>query len=187
MQYILYFLLVAAVFGLVALCDFLLKKLLPKPRYDSTNVVRLPRYSFILGLIITLLGGIAVLYVPRATEPFLWFGGWVVMVIGAYLLVNFFWTGVFYDDEGFSYRVFPRKARTYRYSDITGQRTFVAKSGWNTNLYARGEEIQLYAAMQGVAEFLNKAFFAWCRQKGIDPDTIENDPHMLTFFPEPEE
>ena len=73
------------------------------------------------------------------------------------------------------------------YEEITGQRAYLAKSGWNTNLYARDDEIQLYAALQGVSEFLNKAFFAWCRQKGIDPDTVENDPHMLVFFPEPED
>ena len=48
-----------------------------------------------------------------------------------------------------------------------------------------GDEIQLYSAMQGLSDFLNKAFFRWCEQKGIDPDTVENDPSMLVFFPEP--
>lgn len=186
MQYLFYFLLIGVIFGLIALCDFLLKKLLPKPRYDTSHAVRLPRYSFILGVIIAVVGLVAILYVPRETEALLWYGSWIVLIMGAGLLLNFFSTGIFYDDEGFTYRVLLKKPRTYRYSDITAQRTFVAKSGWNTSLYANGEEIQLYAAMQGVSEFLNKAFFAWCRQKNIDPDTVENDPHMLIFFPEPE-
>jgi len=185
MQYLLYFLLIGAIFGLIALGDFLLKKILPKSRYDTAQAVRLPRYSFILGLIVAMVGFIAILYVPRETEAFLWYGGWIVLVMGIGMLVNFFATGIFYDEEGFTYRVLFKKPRTYRYSDITAQRTFVAKSGWNTSLYAKDEEIQLYAAMQGVSEFLNKAFFAWCRQKGIDPDTVENNPHMLVFFPEP--
>ena len=186
MQYVLYLLLIAVIFGLIALGDFILKKLF-KNRVSTENAVRLPRYSFILGILISLLGLIAILYVPRQTEQFLWLGSWLVLVIGLYLLVNFFWTGIFYDDEGFTYRSFPRKARTYRYEDITGQRTFAAKSGWNSNLYAAGDEVQLYAAMQGLSDFLHKAFYAWCRAKNLDPNTVENDPHNLIFFPEPNE
>ena len=184
MKYLLYALLIAVIFGLVALGDFLLKKLF-KIGPTRGAAVRMPRYSSILGLIMALLGLIAVLYVPREDERFLWLGSWVVLVMGLYLLVNFFSFGIFYDDEGFTCRALGKKPRTYRYGEITGQRTFVAKSGWNSNLYARGEEIQLFAAMQGLSDFLNKAFFAWCRENGIDPDTVENDPHNLIFFPEP--
>lgn len=186
MQYVLYILLVAVGFGLVALCDFLLKKLVFKNRRD-TAAVRMPRYSFIMGLILALVGLIGVLFIPRQTEGFLWFGCWIVLIMGAYLLVNFFWFGIYYDDEGFVYRVLGKKSRAFRYGEITGQRTFVAKSGWNANLYTVNGEIQLYAAMQGLSDFLNKAFFAWCRQTGVDPDAVENDPHNLIFFPEPEE
>ena len=186
MQYVLYILLIAVLFGLVALCDFLLKKFVFRSHSDG-NAVRMPRYSFIAGILLSLLGLLAVFYVPRETEAFLWGGSWLVLIMGIFLLVNFFWSGIFYDDEGFTYRVFPRKGRTYRYGDITGQRTFVAKSGWNSNLYVKGEEVQLYAAMQGLSDFLHKAFYAWCRETGIDPNTVENDPHNLIFFPEPEE
>lgn len=188
MIYVLYFLLIAAVFGLVALCDFLLKKLLPKPRYvQKGNVVRMPRYSFILGLIITLFAVFALLYVPYAEQRALWLAAWIVLAMGIFLLVNFFRFGIFYDEEGFTHRTLTKKARSYRYEEITGQRSFLAKSGWNSSLYAAGDEIQLYAAMQGVGTFLNKAFFAWCCQKGIDPDTVENNPTMFVFFPDPEE
>ena len=187
MQYVLYLLLIAVMFGLVALCDFLLKKLVFRNRQQYDNAVRMPRYSFILGILLTVFALVGVLYIPMQEELFLWLGCWLVLVIGAYLLVNFFWTGIFYDDTGFTYRVFPRKGKTYRYGDITGQRTFVAKSGWNSNLYVDGDEVQLYAAMQGLSNFLNKAFYAWCREKDIDPNDVENDPHNLIFFPEPEE
>ena len=187
MQYVLYLLLIAVIFGLIALGDFLLKKLFRRSTASADQVVRMPRYSFVLGILITVLGLVAVLYIPRETERFLWFGCWIVLVIGVYLLVNFFWTGIFYDDEGFTYRVFPRKAVRISYGQIRGQRSFVAKSGWNSNLDTEQGEVQLYAAMQGLSGFLNKAFFAWCREKGIDPDTVENDPHNLIFFPEPQE
>ena len=186
MQYILYLLLIAVLFGLVALCDFLLKKLVFRSRHTG-KAVRMPRYSFILGILMSVFALMGVLYISMQEERVLWLGCWLVLVMGLFLLVNFFWSGIFYDDRGFTYRVFPRKGKTYRYGDITGQRTFVAKSGWNSNLYVGGDEVQLYAAMQGLSDFLHKAFYAWCKEKGLDPNDVENDPHNLIFFPEPEE
>lgn len=186
MKYVLYLLLIAFIFGLIALVDFLFQKFFPKNGTVKTgNAVRMPRYSFILGLIMALLGLMGLLYIPRKTEMFLWFGCWVVMVMGAYLLVNFCRFGIFYDEDQFIYRTLTKKARTYRYADIQGQRSFLARSGYNTTLYVDGDELQLYAVMQGLDGFLNKAFFRWCAQTGTDPDTVENDPSMLLFFPEP--
>ena len=40
--------------------------------------------------------------------------------------------------------------------------------------------------MQNLNAFLSKAFFKWCAAKGIDPDTIENNPRMATYFPDPD-
>lgn len=188
MKYVLYFLLVAVIFGLIALVDFIFRKLFPgESAMKQGKAVRMPRYSFILGLILTLLGVIGLLYIPYRREMALWLGCWVVLLMGAYLLVNFCRFGIFYDDERFVYRTLTRKAKTYRYSDIQSQRSFLARSGYNTILYVAGDEIQLYAAMQGLSDFLNKAFFRWCAQKGVDPDTVETNPDMLLFFPDPDE
>ena len=41
--------------------------------------------------------------------------------------------------------------------------------------------------MQCLDAFLNKAFFRWCSAKGIDPDSVENNPRMLTYFPDPDD
>ncbi len=187
MKYILYLLLIAVIFGCFALVDFLLKKLLRQTEAERRGqAVRLPRYSFILGLIMSLLGLIVLLFAPLGGQPLLIAGCWLILLIGLFLLVNFFRFGIFYDDNGFVYRTLTQKAKSYHYGDITGQRAFLAKSGLNTTLYAKGDEIQLYSAMQGLDSFLNKAFFSWCRAKGIDPDTVENNPPMLVYFPEPE-
>ena len=56
----------------------------------------------------------------------------------------------------------------------------------DTLLFVGEESLQLYSAMQGLDSFLNKAFFRWCAVKGIDPDSVENNPAMLTYFPDPE-
>ena len=188
MKYVMYILLVAVMFGLVALVDWLLKKLFPKKgAMKSGKAVRMPRYSVIFGILMTLLGVIALLFLPLEQERFLAFGCVVVLIMGVYLLVNFCRFGIFYDEEGFVYRTLTKKARSYRYSDIESQQSFVAKSGLNTTLYVAGDEIRLYSAMQGLSDFLNKAFFRWCAQKGIDPDTVENDPSVLVFFPQPDQ
>ena len=184
MIYLLYFLLIAVIFGLIALCDHLLKKILPKPKHAKKgNVVRMPRYSFIFGLFLTVFSVLVLLFVPLSQQKALWLAAWGVLAMGVFLLVNFFRFAIFYDDDGFTYMTLTKKARSYRYDDIRAQESFLAKSGWNSTLYVAGDEVPLTAAMQGVDKFLNKAFFAWCRQKGIDPDTVENNPTMLVFFP----
>lgn len=188
MNYVLYILLIAAIFGLIALLDFLFHKLFPKSKAEqSGQVVRLPRYSSILGLLMALLGIIALLFLPLEGQRLLQFGCVLVLVIGLFLLVNYFRFGIFYDDECFVYRTMTHKARAYRYEDITGQRSFLARSGLNTSLYVGADEIQLYDAMQGLDSFLNKAFYGWCRAKGMDPDKVPHNPRNLTYFPDPED
>lgn len=187
MIYIWYILLIAVGFGLVALIDLLLQKLFPKSKTMlSGKVVRMPRFSFILGLLITFFAIVGLLYLPLE-EKLLWWGCWLVLVMGAYLLTNFCRFGIFYDDEGFIYRTLTQKAKTYRYADITAQRSFLAKSGVNTTLYVGGEEIALYSAMQGLGDFLHFAFYRWCEESDTDPDTVENNPAMLHYFPEAKE
>lgn len=188
MIYVGYFLLIAVIFGLIALGDFLLKRLLPKPQYaQSGNVVRMGRFAFIIGLMICIVAVVGLLYVPF-TRLILWICCWIVLVMGAFVLTYYFRVGIFYDEEGFTYRTLTGKARSYRYSQIKAQQSFLAKSGWNSALYLKnGDEVPLSAAMQDVDKFLRKAFSAWCKSKNIDPDTVENNPSMLVFFPPLEE
>ena len=187
MKYVLYILLIAVIFGLVALADWIFQKLFPKDAVmKSGKAVRMPRYSLILGLILFMIGLVGLLFIPFQAEKFLWLGCGLVAVMGLYLLVNFFRFGIFYDDQLFVYRTLTKKARTYRYADIEKQRSFLAKSGLNTTLYVAGDEIPLYSAMQGLGDFLSKAFYRWCDARGIDPDTVENNPEMLVYFPDEE-
>lgn len=184
MKYLLYVLLIAVIFGLVALCDFVFGKLFHKAKVQKTaKAVRMPRYSFILGVLIVVLSIIGLLFYTDA-DLFLRIGMVIAMVIGLYITANFMGFGIFYDDEGFTYRRLTKKAVTCRYADITGQRSFLAKSGLNVTLLAGDEEIPLNGSMQGVSDFMNCAFFAWCRQTGRDPDAQEYDPTTLRYFPE---
>ena len=184
MIWLVYLFFVAAVFGIIALFDFLLKKILPKPRHaQKGNVVRMPRHSFIFGMFLTVFSVLVLLFVPLSEQKVLWWAAWFVLAMGAFLLVNFFRFGIFFDEDGFTCRTLTGKARSYRYEEIRAQESFLAKSGWNSTLYVADSEVPLTAAMQGVDKFLNRSFFGWCRQKGIDPDTVENNPTLLVFFP----
>lgn len=182
-NYLLYFLLIAVIFGLVALVDFIFKKLFSRSGVrQKGKAVRMPRYSFILGIFISLLSVIGLLFYEEA-DLFLTIGMAVALIMGLYVLVNFLRFGIFYDEDGFEYRTLTQKPRYFRYGDITGQRGFLARSGLNVSLIAAGTEIPLNGAMQGVAEFMSHAFFAWCRETGRDPDSMEFDPSTLSYFP----
>ena len=184
MKYVLYLLLIAVIFGLVALVDFVFGKLFPKSKVKKTaKAVRMPRYSFIVGILIVFLCVIGLLFYTQA-DLFLRIGMVIAMVMGLYMAVNYISFGIFYDDEGFTYRTLSKKAVTFRYADITGQRSFLARSGLNVTLLAGETEIPLNGSMQGLSDFMNCAFFAWCRQTGLDPDTQEYDPSTLHYFPE---
>ena len=185
MKYILYILLVAVIFGLVALVDFVFGKLFPKSDLEQHGkVVRLPRYSFILGLLMAVFGLVVVLLLSPKRQLYLWLGALIVMVMGAFLLVNFFSFAIWYDETGFSYRTLTKKKQTFRYTDITGQRSFLARSGVNILLYVDGQEVALYTAMQGLKPFLETAFRAWCTARDVDPDTVQTNPDYLSYFPE---
>ena len=79
-----------------------------------------------------------------------------------------------------------RREKEFHYSQIRGQRSLMTRGGINTILFVGDEEINLYSSMQNLNAFLNKAFYRWCAAKGIDPDSVENNPRMFTWFPDPE-
>ena len=62
----------------------------------------------------------------------------------------------------------------------------MTRGGINTILFVGKDEINLYSAMQNLNPFLKHAFFRWCEANGIDPDSIENNPRMFTWFPDPD-
>lgn len=184
MKYILYILLIAVIFGLVALVDFVFGKLFPRLKAPKTaKAVRMPRYSFILGILIVVLGIMGLLFYTEA-DWFLRIGMVVAMAMGLYMTVNYIAFGIFYDEDGFTYRTLTKKAVAYRYGDITGQRSFLARSGLNISLLLGEQEIPLNGSMKGLSDFMNCAFFAWCRQTGRDPDEQDYDPTTLRYFPE---
>ena len=167
-KYIFVLIVCAVVFLICFLIDTLFKVIFPKSKLEkSKQVVRPPRKSAVAGVILTF-AGVAVLIKNLAGTPDTLFL-------------------IYFDDEGFLYKAWGHGKKEFRYSQIRGQRSLLTRGGVNTILFVGDEEIILYSAMQNLNAFLSKAFFKWCAVKGIDPDTIENNPRMATYFPDPDD
>ena len=179
----------AFVFLICFLIDTLFKLIFPKSRLEkSKQVVRPPRRSAVIGVILTFAGAaMLVKLLPEKTDVLFLIGSIVAVIFGVILLCTYFSIAIYYDDEGFLYKAWGHGKKEFRYSQIKGQRSLLTRGGVNTILFVGDEEINLYSAMQNLNAFLSKAFFKWCAAKGIDPDTVENNPRMATYFPDPDD
>ena len=179
----------AFVFLICFLIDTLFKLIFPKSRLEkSKQVVRPPRRSAVIGVILTFAGAaMLVKLLPEKSDVLFLIGSIVAVIFGVILLCTYFSIAIYYDDEGFLYKAWGHGKKEFRYSQIKGQRSLLTRGGVNTILFVGDEEINLYSAMQNLNAFLSKAFFKWCAAKGIDPDTVENNRRMATYFPDPED
>ena len=178
----------AFVFLICFLIDTLFKLIFPKSRLEkSKQVVRPPRRSAVIGVILTFAGAaMLVKLLPEKSDVLFLIGSIVAVIFGVILLCTYFSIAIYYDDEGFLYKAWGHGKKEFRYSQIRGQRSLLTRGGVNTILFVGKEEINLYSAMQNLNAFLSKAFFKWCAAKGIDPDSVENNPRMATYFPDPD-
>jgi len=185
LPYLFLVLLIGTVFLICWGVDSLLKRLFPKhPQQESGKAVRLPRYGVIVGIFLTFIAFVAELFFFKELEWYLHICCAVALGMGVFLLVQYCSFAIYYDAEGFIYRDLRHKAKFYRYGDILGQKSILTRSGVNSTLYLEGGEIIVYSAMQGLSDFLRYAFKHWCEEKGVDPETVENNPQYLTYFPE---
>ena len=178
----------AFVFLVCFLIDTLLKLIFPKSRLEKSKlVVRPPRRSAVIGIILIFAGVVVLLkQLGGQTDTLLLIGSIVAMIFGIILLCTYFSMAIYYDEEGFLYKAWGHGKKMYHYNQIKGQRSLMTRGGINTILFVGEDEINLYSAMQNLNTFLSKASFRWCAAKGIDPDSVENNPRMFTFFPDPE-
>lgn len=167
--------------------DKLVQRLFPKTELEKgKNVVRPARRSAVFGVILTFAAvAVTVFRISKEPDVLLLLGCAVAFILGVILLVSYFSFAIYYDNESFLYRSYGRK-REFHYGQIRGQRTLMTRGGYNAVLFVDDTEIDLYSSMQNVNVFLGKAFYRWCEQKGIDPNSVENNPRMMSWFPDPD-
>lgn len=186
MTFFLILLIAAAVFGLCFSVDKAFAKLFrSKAQHRSGKAVRTSKQYGLFGVILSVLGVIAVCVGISDDSVLLW-GGIVVLLMGVCLAVYYLSFGVFYDGETFLPSRFGKKEVTYRFSDIKGQKLYLVQGG---NIVIElhmtdGGTVSLQSTMDGVYPFLDTAFAAWCLQTGRDPQSCDfHDPSQSLWFP----
>ena len=176
---------------LVAVGTFLLCWLLDKgfqkafrsaPQHMSGKSVRLNKYNGLAGVILVLLGVVAMLF---GGEIIMLFGGGIVLLMGIGFMIRYMGFGVFYDDESFLVMSAGKQSREYRYNQIKSQQLYRNGGHILVELHMTdGTAVQVQSNMVGVYPFLDTAFTGWCYQKGIDPESCEfHDPDNSCWFP----
>lgn len=184
-----YILIAADVFGLCFLLDKGFQKAFRnKIQHRSGLSVRLNKAYSIAGVLLSVLGILAIMS-GIVDGNILLYGGILILIVGIGLCVYHLSFGVFYDEDAFVYTSFGKKETAYRYSDILAQKLYVITGGsLIVELHmADGNAVSIQTTMNGAYPFLDAAFAAWCRQKGIDPESCTfHDPENHLWFPQEE-
>lgn len=180
----------AATFGVCYLLDKLFTKHFRSlaQHHSGLSVRHSKRYAT-FGLLLVIIGILALFASFRNGLTFL-LGGIIVLLMGIGLIAFYLTFGIFYDADSFLLTTFGRKNVTYRFADIVGQKLYVVQGGSTlVELHlSDGNAVTIQSAMEGAYPFLDHAFFAWCRQKGLDPSGCDfHDPANSLWFPNVEE
>ena len=124
-----FILVAAATFGICYLFDKGFQKYFRnKKQHRSGLAVRLPKVYSIAGVLLSVLGTIALIN-GIAERNILLYGGLLVLLLGVCLCIYHLSFGIFYDEDSFVHTTFGKKDVTYRYSDILGQKLYVITGG----------------------------------------------------------
>lgn len=180
----------AVMFGLCFLADHLFKKLFrSKKQHNTGRSVRLSKRYGAFGTLMLVLSVAAVFGWINGGGWILGAGGGLIALVGLGLIVYYLTFGVYYDDDSFLLNTFGKKAVTYDYEDIVGQKLYNASGNVLIELYMKdGRSLGLQSNMDGVYPFLDEAFAGWCRQTEHDPENCPfHDPSNSKWFPEMED
>ena len=157
-------------------------------QHRSGLAVRLNKKYGAFGLILFALG-LATLFSGLSKGLLMIAAGLLIILVGVGLVVYYMTFGVFYDNDGFVLTTFGKKSKFYRYADIQSQQLYNSYGNILIELYLTdGRSVQLQAGLTGVYPFMDKAFAAWCTQKGIDPESCSfHDPENSCWFPNVED
>ncbi len=190
MEFILILLLVAIVFCLCWLVDQAFTRLFRnQPQHKSGLSLRPSKRYGSVGIIIAFLGIAGILTGIHDGNTAMIVGSSILVVCGIGLVAYYLSTGIFYDEDSFVYTSFGKKEVTYHFRDIRTQKLYVITGGsLVVELHmADGGAISIQTTMNGTYPFLDAAFAAWCRQKGISPESCTfHDPENHLWVPQEE-
>ena len=159
-----------------------------REQHKSGLAVKLNKRYALFGLLLTLLGTVGV-FTGIGNGMTLLVGSVAVLIMAVGLLVYYLSFGIYYDGETFLYSAFSRKSVSYRFGCIRAQKLYVIQGGTMVvELHMEdGTTVSIQTNMEGAYPFLDHAFSAWCRQKGLAPDACDfHDPSQHQWFPDVE-
>lgn len=175
----------AVVFGVCFLVDKgFTKAFRGQVQHQSGLSVRPNKKYGAFGLILVVVG-LGAVFTGLGDDIVLLIGGCIVIVLGIGLAGYYLSTGLFYDDESFIYTSFGKKSVTYHYRDIRAQQLYNAQGNLVVELYMTdGKSVHVHSNMNGAYDFLDKAFYGWCSQRGIVAENCSfHDPANSCWFP----
>ena len=149
--------------------------------------VRLPKRTCTFGILLCVLAVLVVFADFGDSKGKMLLAAAAVAAMGIGLIVYYMTYGLFYDENGFVYTAFGKGSVTYRYADIRSQKLYTTTGGSIlVELYMEdGKSVSVQTTMEGAYAFLDKAFYRWCSQKGIDPDSCDfHDADNSLWFPQ---
>lgn len=176
----------AIIFGICYLVDKTFTKMFrSKAQHRSGKAVRASKRYGVFGVVLTVLGIMAVC-IGITDGPVLIWGGVFVLLMGICLAVYYLSFGLFYDGESILLSRFGKKDTVYYYKNIVGQKLYLIQGGSVViELHmADGSAVSVNSNMDGVYPFLDTAFSAWCLQTGREPESCDfHDPSQSLWFP----
>lgn len=166
-----YILVAALTFGAMFAIDKGFTKLFrSQAQHHSGTAVRLKKGYGVAAILLCILAVLSLFQFVSNGEMLMLVCFFALIAMGAGLGVYYVTHGIFYDDESFLYTTLGKKARTYRYADITGQKLYVLQGGsYLVDLYMTDDTtVSVQTSMEGAYAFLDKACHARFRQLGIN-------------------
>ena len=172
----------ALIFGLCFAVDRLVQRRRAKRHAQDAGVVRQPRKALILGMLLAFFG----LCCALMGSGLLRWGGVIILLLGAVLLLGYNAYAVEYDEQGFTCRRWRTRVQ-YRYNQIRSEQVLQSRSGLLIQLYVGNDLVELSEAMTGVRDFLAYAYRRYLHEKGLEEAQCPPpDPDSLRWFPAPE-
>ena len=156
-----------------------------KAQHRSGKAVRASKRYGVFGVVLTVLGIMAVC-IGITDGPVLIWGGVFVLLMGICLAVYYLSFGLFYDGESVLLSRFGKKDMVYYFKNIVGQKLYLIQGGSIVvELHmADGSAVSVQSSFDGVYPFLDTAFAGWCLQTGRDPQSCDfHDPSQSLWFP----
>ena len=186
MQFTAIIIIAALIFGVCYAVDKAFARLFrSKAQHRSGKAVRASKRYGIFGVVLTVLGIMAIC-IGVTDGPVLIWGGAFVLLMGICLAVYYLSFGIFYDGESILVSGFGKKDTVYYYKDIVGQKLYLIQGGSIVvELHMHnGSAVSVNTSMEGVYPFLDTAFAGWCLQTGRDlQDCDFHDPSQSLWFP----